>query len=172
MNAGQSPSLTSRSIESMPSVGCDVPGLWVVATETGTRYVIAVPPEGPPRAVRIAFYGHDRCRWRPFHSARALDDSADVAPVRVGARAVVRFTPHRDDWYRSTAVTAITTYAVPALCTLEEIVHESAGAMREQVVSEIADAARSRSLSFAEVEQLCQETGADLSSVHERLIGP
>lgn len=147
-----------ESLRALPTTGTSVTGLWVVATESSTRYVIVVPPDGAPRAVRLAYYGYQRGEWRPFRAAYAFPPRNQKC-VRVGAEALVQYTPAYRDYYRSTPVVAIDSYPLPALLALEDVEAVAEQAMWDSVARGLALAVRAgRIPDQAALAEICART--------------
>lgn len=138
VDAGAGTLPAPESVPALPTVSPEVPGVWVVATRSRTRYVIVVQPDAPPAAIRLSYYGYDRNTWRPLLAAHALEDGVDRVPVRLGAPGLFQFTYNPDDWYQSTEVTRIDAYGLVA----PSHIHLVVAAAREQLLGDIALAVR------------------------------
>lgn len=156
--------LHSTQVDSLPTTGTNVPGAWVLRTRAGTRYVIAVPPEGYPRSVRIAYYGYDRGVWRPYIGSWV--DGWPEKPVHVGTAAHIQFSQHHDDYYRSTPVEGIEEFG-PLVATEPNAVADQAAAdMRSHTARAVAEVVRSGRLSPGpELDAACTQLGIEAATV-------
>lgn len=161
----------ATSVESLPSTGTDVPGLWIVATAPGTRYVLVVPPEGQSEVMRVAAYGWSRNSWKPLRSACRVWEDWDEprVPVEVGSGMHVQMGPSRDDWYRSTEVASILSYPLPALLSVDEAEAYAHAAMRDSTISLAATAYAEGRIDDQTLTAICAEQGFTLAEVKERL---
>lgn len=161
------------SVEALPSTGTDVPGLWIVATKSGTRYVIVVPPEGQPRVNRVASYGWSRNEWRRLHygvSRHPHQPGEPLAPASVGAEMYIAMGPSAHDYYRSTEIVSITSYPLPALLSVDEIEEYAHAAMRDSTIDLTAAAYAEGRIDDETVAAICAEQGFTLAEVKGRLV--
>lgn len=162
----------ATSVESLPSTGTDVPGLWIVATRSGTRYVIVVPPEGHARVNRVASYGWSRNEWRRLYygvSRRRERFEEPLVPAEVGARMHVDMGPSHHDYYGSTEVVSILSYPLPALLSVDEVESYAHAATRDSTIGRIAAAYREGRIDDAAFADVREKTGIALAEVQERL---
>lgn len=162
------------SIEALPDVyGETTPGLYVIATENGTRYLILVHPDGPNRAIRVSWYGERHAAWRPFAGAWAYTGErwpADPVPARVGEMMMVQFSRELDDYFRSGIVLEIVRHDMRDACRLEEVEAAARTAVLDAAVALVVEAFSSgRIRDDDHLVVVCVETGIDLDEVRRRL---
>ena len=155
----------SRSVQALPAVEPAVPGLWVVATASATRYVITVPPEGQPLVTRLAFYGWT-FDWRPLISARAyIDDTAVEEPLRVAAEALITYVGG-GRWARTTTVVSIDSYELAALLNRDEVQTFAENLMRRDAAQLVRDAvAAGRITTEEQLVQVCHRVGVPRDAI-------
>lgn len=123
----------ARSVDALPSTGLEIPFVAVVETASGSHYVIAVPPEGRARSMRLSFYGWANF-WDGYVGSYALGDARDQ-PVTVGLPARFHFSRAGGDYYSSTPVTRIELRHVSAMLSLDEVEALAREAMIESVIT-------------------------------------
>lgn len=162
--------LAPRSLTSMPTTGVDVPGVYVIGTESGTRYVLTIPPREPARALRISYYGYDAGAWRPFKAAHtSADGRPTLDPVQIGRPAWFQFTDVLDDHYRSTTVVSINVYEWPAILAIQELVAHLEGAMRSDVAAALIEAYDAGRCTLDDLAEACRDIGIDFTQLTRHL---
>lgn len=167
------PEVCATSIEALPDVyGETTTGLYVIATENATRYLVLINPDGPNRAIRLSWYGL-RCEWRPFAGAWVYAGErfpTDPIPVRVGEMMMVQFTRSMHDYYRSGMVTEILSHDLSDARRLTDLEATATAAMLETAADIVVEAYRAGRLRDAEdLAEVCAHTGVDLAEVRRRL---
>lgn len=159
--------LASTSAQSLPTVEPTVPGVWVIATASATRYVIAVPPEGQPLVSRLAFYGWT-FDWHLLISACAYIDNASVdEPLRVGEEALISYAGG-GEWVRSTSAVSIDSYELAALFNRDQLQRFAENLMRRDAAQLVRDAvADGRIATEQELEEVCRRIGIPLDDIKE-----
>lgn len=166
------PSLQATNVDALPDVTGEEPGLWAIATENATRYLILCQPEGTNRAIRLSWYGL-HSHWRPYACAHV--ETGDrfprtPEPVRVGQMMLIRFGQSFHDYYRSGTVVSILRYDLPDALRVEEIEDFARQAMLDSAADVLVDAFRAGRIPDDQtLVEICEHGGIDPAEVRRRL---
>lgn len=166
------PHLQATDVEALPDVDGQTPGLWCVATQNATRYLILCHPEGANQAIRLSWYGL-HSRWKPYSRSQVHTGERyprNTEPVRVGEEMLIRFGWSIHDYYRSGPVVSIARYDMPDALRVDEIEDLARAAMLEAAAEVLAAAVRDdRFPDDTTLVEICAAGGVEHAEVLRRL---